>query len=451
MEIPPPPPEPEVAEPEEGAETGASEETPEREEAQELPGAEQVEQPKIEEGAEEAGEDPSEEEAEEQAVEGEAEAEEGTKETEAPSLVVAPQPQTPPKFPRGAKIIAELESLKPGESLSFRDTWDPKWEDKRVEYAVRHVNRKGRKSALSSVAPIDPLPPFAPPSGLEAEVGDGWVRLDWTPESQEAVPEATEGKFTYDFNVFRKAKAADSFPPAPLNKTPLPESRFLDRDVVFGKPWCYVVRTVAVAILEEPEPEEPEASKEESAEPETEEPEEPKGEMPQEPKSDEPEGARTAESKAEEEPSEVKTTGTPPPGAGAAPPQTAAPPVPPPPPPPKARRESLDSEEVCLTPEDTFPPATPGQLFAVESADGILLTWSDVDATDLKGYLVYRALRPRGTFELLTPEPLRLGSFLDRNVEPGVVYHYAVSAVDLVEPPNESPRSQPASARAPER
>jgi fibronectin type 3 domain-containing protein len=105
---------------------------------------------------------------------------------------------------------------------------------------------------------------------------------------------------------------------------------------------------------------------------------------------------------------------------------------------------------VCVTPLDTFAPKTPDDVFAVTSSGGILLSWREADASDLAGYRVYRAERSEGPYELMTPEPIRLGSFMDRNVEPGVEYHYKVSAVDRAEPENESPQSASESARASE-
>jgi fibronectin type 3 domain-containing protein len=89
-------------------------------------------------------------------------------------------------------------------------------------------------------------------------------------------------------------------------------------------------------------------------------------------------------------------------------------------------------------------------LFAVASSEGILLSWREVDASDLKGYRVYRAERRQGPFELLTQESIRLESFTDRSVEAGEEYYYKVSAVDREEPPNESPHSPVVGARATE-
>jgi hypothetical protein len=177
-----------------------------------------------------------------------------------------------------------------------------------------------------------------------------------------------------------------------LNSQAAATPDFLDPSFEFGSKWCYVVRTVFI-----PRPEEP-------AVPETPE-----------------EGEEAPVSDA------VPTPG-----------------------PPPALIESLDSEEICITPRDTFAPPTPGNVIAVDVSEGILLSWDSVEADDLAGYLVYRATDDDGPFDVLTPEPLPVASYTDREVEPGVEYHYAVSSVDGSEPRNESPRSPAVAALAPQ-
>jgi hypothetical protein len=280
----------------------------------------------------------------------------------------APQPAAPP-FPAGAEEIAALESAQVDELLTFRDPWDPSWEGKRVEYAVRHINRKGRRSGLSLVVHIDPLPPVEPPKDLATEVEAGLVRLRWSSELEEVPSAEEEGAVSFGYNVYRRGET-ELFPSRPLNATALPDSSYEDRNVVFGQPWCYAVRRVVVS--------------EEAA-------------------------------------------------GGAKGPVI----------------ESVDSEEACLTPIDTFPPPVPEDVVAVTSTEGVLLSWGTVVAPDLKGYLVYRAVESEGPFEPLTDEPLTAASYTDRSAESGEVYFYVVSAVDQVEPWNESPRSEPVSIRVP--
>ena len=174
MDIPPPPaPEPETtSDPEAGLAEGEelpaegeekSESLPEEKEAteEEPPPPEGVQQQPAE--AEETGATPVGEET-------------------APDAA-PPPPTTPPAppFARDSEIVATLESTETNERITFRDPWDTTWEGKRVEYAVRHVNRKGRSGALSPVVKIDPLAPPDPPEGLVTEVGMAGVRLRWKP------------------------------------------------------------------------------------------------------------------------------------------------------------------------------------------------------------------------------------------------------------------------------
>ena len=249
---------------------------------------------------------------------------------------------------------------------------------------------------MSPVARIDPLLPVSAPEGLSADVDDGLVRVHWSVAPERAVSEDSEETVSFGFNLFRRGDEEGAYPPTPLNPKPVSESLFEDRSVAFGQRWCYVVRKVVVAR---------ERVQTEGAD-----------------TTEEVESAETAEE---------------------------VPPPPPSPPHPGALIESVDSEEICLTPVDTFPPPSPTDVIAVESQGGIFLSWREVEAADLGGYLVYRALEPEGPFEQLTAEPIDLASFTDQSVEPGVTYHYTVSAVDRAEPPNESPQSQPASAQAP--
>jgi hypothetical protein len=276
-----------------------------------------------------------------------------------------PQPVVPPPFPTGAEEIANIESTEVDELLTFRDPWDPSWEGRRIEYAVRHINRKGRSSGHSLVVHIDPLPPIGAPGGLAPSVEAGLVRLRWSSEEEASVEE--ERAVSFGYNVYRRGET-DLFPSKPLNGLPLLDTSFEDRSVLFGQPWCYVVHRVVVS------------------------------------------------EQAESGPSGTVI-------------------------------ESASSEEACLTPIDTFPPPAPEDIVAVTSTEGVLLSWGTVVAPDLRGYLVYRASDSDGPFEPLIDEPVTAASYTDRSAESGEVYFYAVSAVDQVEPWNESPKSDPVSIR----
>jgi fibronectin type 3 domain-containing protein len=106
---------------------------------------------------------------------------------------------------------------------------------------------------------------------------------------------------------------------------------------------------------------------------------------------------------------------------------------------------SLPSEEVCITPEDRFPPGAPSGLVAVPSSDAILLSWRDVDAPDRKGYRVYRGASTAGPFEFVAE--VAESSYTDGSAASGETYFYAVTAIDDAPGTNESPRSEVAEAR----
>lgn len=112
--------------------------------------------------------------------------------------------------------------------------------------------------------------------------------------------------------------------------------------------------------------------------------------------------------------------------------------------------ESVDSEAVEASPRDTFPPAPPSGLKTVSGPGFISLIWEKGPEPDLDGYRVWRRLAAAGEFTLLTEAAIRETSFVDRSVESGRRYAYAVSALD--KSGNESRRTKPANetARSPE-
>jgi hypothetical protein len=101
--------------------------------------------------------------------------------------------------------------------------------------------------------------------------------------------------------------------------------------------------------------------------------------------------------------------------------------------------ESKISQPVSITPVDRFPPSVPQGLTGLAASSSIELAWDPDREPDLHGYYVYRSsgagawVRIAGVIE--TP------SYSDRDVKPGTVYRYAVSAVDQIG--NESERSKP--------
>lgn len=115
--------------------------------------------------------------------------------------------------------------------------------------------------------------------------------------------------------------------------------------------------------------------------------------------------------------------------------------------------ESADSQPVALTLKDTFPPAAPKNLVAVyvpaagETPAHIELSWSISPEADAAGYHVYRSEQEGTAGTRLTRELLPTPTFRDMPMAAGRGYTYTVTVVDRAG--NESPRSAPVSAVAP--
>lgn len=116
--------------------------------------------------------------------------------------------------------------------------------------------------------------------------------------------------------------------------------------------------------------------------------------------------------------------------------------------PPGSVRSEL-SAVAAATPVDLTPPAPPRRLVAVPSEDAVRLAWNASPEPDVAGYLVYRAEGPTAPFLPLTSSPVRTTTYVDRAVERGRAYRYAVTAVDRASRPNESARSEPVTAAVP--
>jgi len=77
---------------------------------------------------------------------------------------------------------------------------------------------------------------------------------------------------------------------------------------------------------------------------------------------------------------------------------------------------------------DTTPPQAPKGLRSITGDRAVYLYWEPNSEPDLAGYRVYRNNAPSGYFKLIADvkEPY----YVDRDVQNGVTYYYAVSAYD---------------------
>ncbi len=102
--------------------------------------------------------------------------------------------------------------------------------------------------------------------------------------------------------------------------------------------------------------------------------------------------------------------------------------------------ESALSQATCHTATDTFPPLAPTGLTAVGSEGGVSLIWEPNAEPDVVGYLVLRGL-PGEALAPLMESPVPDATYRDTTAEAGVLYTYAVVAVDDATPGNVSPES----------
>lgn len=102
--------------------------------------------------------------------------------------------------------------------------------------------------------------------------------------------------------------------------------------------------------------------------------------------------------------------------------------------------ESEESPKTCVTLEDSFAPARPGNLNVIAGAGAMNLIWDPNAEPDVAGYIVFRALGDEAPLAPITPVPVDMATYQDV-VAPGTRVTYAVQAVDRAG--NVSPLSEP--------
>jgi fibronectin type 3 domain-containing protein len=100
--------------------------------------------------------------------------------------------------------------------------------------------------------------------------------------------------------------------------------------------------------------------------------------------------------------------------------------------------ESADSNEACVTLEDTQAPAAPTGFVAFVRENTIELFWDASPEADLAEYRIYR-FPPETEPKLLLEVDAGVTRHVDTTATPGAVYFYHVRAVDKAG--NESPPS----------
>jgi fibronectin type 3 domain-containing protein len=104
--------------------------------------------------------------------------------------------------------------------------------------------------------------------------------------------------------------------------------------------------------------------------------------------------------------------------------------------------EGPRSIPACVALIDIFAPAPPAGLSPIAAEGSISLVWEANAEPDLGGYIVLRG-ESGGALTPVSNGIITETRFTDRDVQPGVRYVYAVTAVDRTEPqPNISAESE---------
>ena len=111
----------------------------------------------------------------------------------------------------------------------------------RFRYAVRLVNLDDRAADLSNYASLTPLSTVAePPLGLQATVTQTQVEITWQPPA--ANLNGSQPANVLGYNLYRRADKQLML----VNKTPLTEPRYVEKQFQFGTTYDYIVRALSL-------------------------------------------------------------------------------------------------------------------------------------------------------------------------------------------------------------
>lgn len=105
------------------------------------------------------------------------------------------------------------------------------------------------------------------------------------------------------------------------------------------------------------------------------------------------------------------------------------------------------SRPVSTLAADLTPPDPPTGVSVIETDMGVKVLWEKSAEEDLGGYRIYRRTAAGKEMTLVGKVEPVYTLFVDTKVEPGVRYYYAVTAIDLNTPVNESAKSAEATTR----
>ncbi len=111
----------------------------------------------------------------------------------------------------------------------------------RYRYAVRLINLDDRPADLSNYASLTPLSTVAePPLGLQATITQTQVEITWQPPA--ANLNGSQPANVLGYNLYRR----DGQQLTLINKTPLKEPRYVEKQFQFGTRYDYLVRALSL-------------------------------------------------------------------------------------------------------------------------------------------------------------------------------------------------------------
>ncbi len=149
---------------------------------------------------------------------------------------------------REKKLLAEIKLEENQSSLSLPASFEASWEfpvpSEKIGrivffFELRLKDERGRKSSFSKPVFIIPVEPPLPPRNLKAELQEDKVVLRWESSSEDS--KTPETRMAENYNIYRKEKSSTW---KRLNSDPLSEKKFEDREIIFGRFYYYLVRTI---------------------------------------------------------------------------------------------------------------------------------------------------------------------------------------------------------------
>jgi hypothetical protein len=133
--------------------------------------------------------------------------------------------------------------------FTYTDSLQFAGQPSRLRYAVRYVNTAGQKAAFSNFLVIEPAAKVAAaPASLKADVTQDAIDLEWTAPAANA--DGTAPVNLIGYNIYRSDARTQAG--RLLNKTPVKEAKYSDRNFEFEKEYFYFVRAVSSGTGDSP-------------------------------------------------------------------------------------------------------------------------------------------------------------------------------------------------------